>query len=179
MPSRAVVAPLAIRNLNGFSCSIGLQGVARVEITTADKINGAINAATMVLTTPQLYLSVGIALLLLACAARAKRTSHGIPTKVGRLGLVLHWGALLIAVVLLGLAGVLLVAAPRINDTVVLVAGCLAFAATVIWLAGKALRYILTGPSVSADASSPPKVPLRSTSVPSAGLGAPARGPWG
>ncbi|MGY2983392.1 hypothetical protein [Bradyrhizobium sp. USDA 4508] len=178
MPLRAVVPPLAIRNPSSFSCFRTLQG-AGVEITTVDKINGAINAFLTVLTTPQPYISLGIALVLLACAARAKRTARSIPTKAGRVGLVLHWGGLLIAVALLALAGVLLVAAPKINDAVVLATGGLVFAATVIWLVGKALRYILTGPSVSVDASASPKVPLRSTSVPSAGIGVSARGPWG
>jgi hypothetical protein len=148
-----------------------------VEITTADKINGAL----LVFTKPQFYFEMGFILILLACVARAKRTARSIPTKAGRLGLVLHWAALLVAVVLLGAAGLIVTQAKQVNDTNVLVAVVLGVSALVVWLVGKALRYILTGPSgapqaaVSSTAS--PLAPARGTSVPSAGR--PTRGPWG
>jgi hypothetical protein len=120
------------------------------QITTADKINGAL----AVFAQPQFYLQLGLALIVLFIFARAKRTAHSISSRVGRLGLVLHWGALLIAVVLLGLAGLLLAEAPKTNDTAMWVAGGLAASAVIVWLIGKSLRYILTGPTA---APTPPK----------------------
>jgi hypothetical protein len=143
-----------------------------MEITTADKINGAL----MVFAQPKFYLQLAFVALVLYGFGRARRTAQSISTRVGRLGLVLHWGALLIAVVLLGLAGLLLAEAPKTNDTALWVAGGLAAAAVIVWLIGKSLRYILTGPP---EAPVPQTGATRSTSVPSAGVSPSSRRPWG
>lgn len=114
----------------------------RLQVTTADKINGTID----VFTSPRLLITMAIMGLLLFGEARAKRTAKSIPTKLGRLGLVLHWAALVVAVVLLGAAGLVLTQAQQASDFHVFVGVALGLAALVIWLVGKALRYILTGP---------------------------------
>lgn len=145
-----------------------------MELTTADKIN----AALMVFAEPKFYLQLAFALLVLFAISRAGRTARSIPTKTGRLGLVLHWASLLIAVVLLGFAGLRLADAPTGNHTALLDVGVLAIVAAVIWLIGKALRYILTGPSVTPSPQVSSPSPMRSTSVPSAGITSPLR-PWG
>ena len=89
---------------------------------------------------------------------------------------MLHWASLLIAVILLAIAGVILAEAPKNK----LAAGLLAIVAMIVWLLGKAARYILTG------ASETPTTPwlaesqtssLRRASVPPAGLRFTLR-PW-
>jgi uncharacterized protein len=114
-----------------------------IQVTTADKINGTIQ----VFTSPKFFVEMAFLALLFLGAARAKRTARSIPTKVGRLGLVLHWAALTVAVVLLGAAGLIATQAKQLDDGNVVGAAILGVLALVIWLVGKALRYILTGPA--------------------------------
>jgi uncharacterized protein YecT (DUF1311 family) len=114
----------------------------RVQVTTADKIYGSLD----VFTSPRFLLTMAVVGLVFFGEARAKRTARSIPTKLGRLGLVLHWAALVVAVVCLGAAGLVLTQAKQANDVSVFVAMALGLAALLIWLVGKALRYILTGP---------------------------------
>jgi hypothetical protein len=145
-----------------------------MELTTADKINGAL----MVFAEPKFYLQLAFVALVLFGISRAGRTARSIPTKTGRLGLVLHRASLLVAVILLAIAGVILAEAPKNK----LDAGLLAVAAAIVWLVGKAARYILAGPSVAPPTTLPPMrpqaSPRRSTSVPTAGIASPIR-PWG
>jgi len=144
-----------------------------MELTTADKINTAL----MVFAEPKFYVHLAVVALVLFGLSRAGRTARSIPTKIGRLGLVLHWASLLVAVILLAVAGVILAEAPKNK----LDAGALAVAAAIVWLLGKATRYILTGPKVVPTTPTPTRpqaASLRSTSVPPAGIGSPLR-PWG
>jgi hypothetical protein len=114
----------------------------RLQVTTADKIYGTID----VFTSPRFLLMMAVVGLVFFGEARAKRTAGSIPTKLGRLGLVLHWATLAVAVVCLAVAGLVLTQAKQANDFSVFVAVALGLAALVIWLVGKALRYVLTGP---------------------------------
>jgi uncharacterized protein len=132
----------------------------RIQITPADKINATIK----VFTSPQLFVTMAFLGLLFWGEARAKRTARSIPTKLGRLGLVLHWAALAVAAVLLGTAGLIATQAKQLDDGPVFGAAALGVLALVIWLIGKALRYILTGPTepiqpATASVSVPPSAP--------------------
>ena len=102
---------------------------------------------TGLFTSPQFFLEMAFLGLLFLGAARAKRTARSIPTRLGRLGLVLHWAALAVAAVLLGTAGLIATQAKQLDDGPVYGAAALGVLALVIWLVGKALRYILTGPT--------------------------------
>jgi hypothetical protein len=149
-----------------------------MELTTADKIN----ALLMVFAQPKFWVQLAFVTLVILGISRAKRTARGIHTKVGRLGLVLHWASLLMAVALITTAGVILTQSSKTDDSfVITVVVGLAAAGVIVWLVGRSLRYILTGPSV------PPPTPtvteaqrssLRRASVPPAGIRSPLR-PWG
>jgi hypothetical protein len=146
-----------------------------MEITTANKINGAL----AVLREPQFYLTMLLILFLFLAGARAKRTAHSITTKVGRLGLVLHWASLLVAAVLLCAAGLILTQAKQVTDPTVVVSGLLAGGALLVWLVGKSLRYILTGPPNATTAPVRTAAPVRNTSLPPSGARRDTQGPWG
>jgi hypothetical protein len=74
-----------------------------------------------------------------------KRKAQSVPTKAGRLGVVLHWAPLVIAAVLLGSAGLVLTQMQRGDNFIV--SGALGVTAVMVWLVGKSLRYSLTGPA--------------------------------
>jgi hypothetical protein len=59
----------------------------------------------------------------------------------------LHWAALAVCAVLVGTAGLIATQAKQLDDGPVYGAAALSVLALVIWLFGKALRYILTGPT--------------------------------
>jgi hypothetical protein len=93
----------------------------------------------------------------------------------------IHWTSLLIAVLLLGVAG-FIVAEPKSDQSLFGLAAVIATGALVVWLIGKALRYILTGPLAAPAAPVAPKAAnsvaaQRTSSVPS--VGRPTKGPWG
>ena len=61
---------------------------------------------------------------------------------------MLHWASLLMAVALITTAGVILTQTSKLNDSfVITVVVGLAAGGVIVWLIGKALQYILTGPS--------------------------------
>ncbi|WP_354202733.1 lysozyme inhibitor LprI family protein [Bradyrhizobium sp. JR4.1] len=121
-----------------------------IQVTTADKINATLE----VITSPRFFLTIAFVGLLFWGEARAKRTAQSIPTKLGRLGLVLHWASLVIAVMLFGAAGLVATQAKHFDDGAVLGGAALGILALVIWLVGKALRYILTAPAEAIQSAS-------------------------
>jgi hypothetical protein len=144
---------------------------ASIEITTADKINGIIG----VFAQPQFYVHLAVVMILLAVLGRAKRTAQAVPTRLGRLGVVLHWASLFVAAILLVCAGLILSQMKDGDSFMLTISGAFGAAALVVWLIGKAFRYILTGP---AEAPSAPQASAsRTTSVPPSG--GPRMGPWG
>jgi len=140
---------------------VGAQSVPVAEITTDDKINGALR----VFTQPQFFAEMGFILILLVALARAKRKAQSVPTKAGRLGVVLHWASLIIATVLVGAAGLILTQMKPGNDFILLVSGVLGVSAVIVWLIGKSLRYILTGPAEVPPSFMRPQAPAQSTSI--------------
>jgi hypothetical protein len=112
---------------------VGTQSAPVAEITTADKIN----ATLRVFTQPQFYFEMIFIVIVLAALARAKRTARSVPTKVGRLGVVLHWASLIIAAVLLGAAGLILTQMKHGDDFILVVSGVLGVSAVIVWLIGK------------------------------------------
>jgi hypothetical protein len=131
-----------------------------VEVTAADKFN----ATLQVLVQPDVYISMGVILVLMFAYSRAKQSARNTTTMAGRFGLVVHWGCLIVAGVLL--AGAVLILAQPTNDTGVIFASGLGIAAVVIWLLGKATRFVLAGPDRSPPKPEAPKISLRTTSVP-------------
>lgn len=139
-PSTPVIAPATPPSPTGAQSPVPPEAD---QVTIADKINATLE----VFTSPRLFLTMAVLGVLFWGEARAKRTARSIPTKLGRLGLVLHWVALAVAAVLLGTAGLIVTQAKRLDEGPALGAAALAILALVIWLVGKAMRYILTGPT--------------------------------
>jgi hypothetical protein len=131
-----------------------------VEVTAADKLN----ATLQVLTRPDVYISMGVILILMLAYWRAKQTARNTTTMAARFGLVVHWGSLIVAGALL--AGAVLILTQPVNDTGVIFASGLGIAAVVIWLLGKAARFVLAGPDRSPPKTKDTEVSLRTTSVP-------------
>ena len=95
---------------------------------------------------PQFYISLGAIIILLAVSARMKKAGVRAGSRTGRLGLVMHWASLLIAAILFGSGGFILATATTVNDNTMFIVGLWWAAAIVVWLIGKAVRFILTGP---------------------------------
>jgi hypothetical protein len=113
-----------------------------VEVTTADKIQ----ALGQTFLNPQLYISMGAIIIVLAVSARMKNAGVRAGSRAGRFGLVVHWASLLIAAIPFGLGGLILANAKTVNDNTILFVGLWWAAAIEIRLIGKAVRFILTGP---------------------------------
>jgi hypothetical protein len=77
--------------------------------------------------------------------SRMRSEGERAGSAVGRLGLVLYWASLLVALPLLAVGAFMLVTMPNSHDMPMLV-GLSWAAALVVWLIGKSLRFILTGP---------------------------------
>ena len=60
-----------------------------VEVTAADKFN----ATLQVLVQPDVYISMGVILVLMFAYSRAKQSARNTTTMAGRFGLVVHWAA--------------------------------------------------------------------------------------
>jgi hypothetical protein len=143
-----------------------------VEVTAADKLS----ATLQILTKPDMYISMGVLLVLMFAYSRVKQTARNTTTMAARFGLVVHWGSSIVAGVLL--AGAVLIFMQPSNDTGVLFASGLGIAALVIWLLGKATRFVLAGPDKSPPKTEDTKVSSRTTSVPLV-TRKPHQAPWG
>lgn len=113
-----------------------------IEVTSADKLR----ALWQVLLEPKFYLQLsGVAVAFLIYGSM-KRTARSMPTMVARFGLVIHWAALLAAFVLLCMAA-MTVTNPGVTEAGWLFAFGEVATALIVWLLGKAVRYVLSGPS--------------------------------
>ncbi len=120
------------------------------EVTTADELN----ALVQFFERPQLYIEAGVALLAVGLIARMKRQGARATSMSGRLGLVIHWASLLVALLLLVVGAFFLATQSGQADTPLFV-GVSWAAALIVWLIGKSLRFILTGPLSATEAPSP------------------------
>jgi hypothetical protein len=120
------------------------------EVTAADKVAALIQ----LFQNPQLYIGVGILLLIMALSARMKSQGARAGSMVGRLGLVIHWASLLLALATFLVGAFILATAVPLNENQKLVVGLLWASSLLVWLIGRALRFVLTGP-LSAPAKTP------------------------
>jgi hypothetical protein len=112
-----------------------------MEVTTADKLQ----ALLQTFGEPKFYLTLGAIILFLAFTGRSeKKARQPQPSMLARVGLVLHWTALLIAAILFGLGCLALSYAPVVNENAIAVMAMCWVAAVIVWLLGKAARFILT-----------------------------------
>jgi hypothetical protein len=125
-----------------------------MEVTTADKLQ----ALVQTFSEPKLYLSLGAILIVLAMSNRMKTAGVSAGSIIGRLGLVVHWAALLIAAILFGVGSFVLADAGQpVNNNAMVIVGLWWAAAVLVWLVGKAVRFILTGPLPPSE--QPPPIP--------------------
>jgi hypothetical protein len=122
-----------------------------VEVTTADKIA----ALVQIFQEPKFYITMGVVVLVLAIGARMNHVGRRAGSMVGRLGLVIHWAALFVAVALFIVGVVQLATAQTVNDNTIVIVGLWWATAFVVWLTGKGLRFVLTGPLEPLDAAPP------------------------
>jgi hypothetical protein len=122
-----------------------------------------------------LGLAFGLLALIIYAFSRAHRTARNTPTMAGRFGLVVHWGSLIIAAVLLGGVVFILTKAQPLNGVAIVVAMGLVGAAVVVWLLGKAVRFVLTGPAKETTRPHGPSVDLRRAHHTGKAHGAPHR----
>jgi hypothetical protein len=115
-----------------------------MEVTTADKFQALVRT----FGEPKFYLTLGANILVSALTGRSEKPALEKVTRqssmLGRLGLVLHWTALLIAAVLFGLGCFVLVTAPAVNENTMVFVAMWWVPAIIVWLIGKAARFILT-----------------------------------
>jgi hypothetical protein len=124
-----------------------------MEVTTADKIQ----ALVQTFGDLKPYLTIGAIILVFAISDRMKTTGVRAGSMIGRLGLVLHWTSLLIAAIPFGLGCIVLADAKIVNNNTMFEAGLWWAAAILVWLIGKAARFILTGPLLPSE--QPPPIP--------------------
>src|SRR4051794_1666644 len=121
------------------------------EVTAADMAA----ALFQFFQNPQLYIGLGILLLMMALSARMKSQGARAGSLVGRLGLLMHWGSLLLALAMFLVGAFILATEAPLNENNKLVVGLLWASALLVWLIGRALRFVLTGPL-----SAPGKPPI-------------------
>jgi hypothetical protein len=124
-----------------------------MEVTTADKLQALIQT----FFEPKFYLSMGLIIVVLVISNRMKTAGVRTGSMIGRLGLVIHWAALVIAAILFGLGCIVLADAKTVNNNTMFEAGLWLAAAILVWLIGKAARFILTGPLPPSE--QPPTIP--------------------
>lgn len=126
----------------------------------------------------------GLATVLVTCLlfyieSRMNKRGREAGSIVGRLGLVVNWGANLLAVVfvILGWIRITNSQGPKLSEPEWFIACLMWAAALIVWLVGKAIRFVLTGPAAN-HRNDTRVTHRRSSSVPSVPTVAPTRGPW-
>jgi hypothetical protein len=142
------IARLSTRSANAlFELDLGGGLVVEVEVTTANKLY----AIWHVFSDPSFYLHLLVVLAILWMFSRMGKTARSMPTMAARFGLVIYWASITIAVAIVCVAIVIVTEARSPNEFTWLVCAGLLLAAVVAWLLGKAIRYILAGPSPLPD----------------------------